>query len=343
MDMRFNCPACGQSLSADKSVVGTTVECPACQEPFTVPVPLARLESPRDNCLELSNKQGEGSRSSRTELASEKKKIYAILAAGAGLALIVVLANQPKETGWWIFKTVSTPYQFLVGSAFLLAVGYIFLTVFWYKGRELCARTTILAFLLSGGASILISLFLYPLIGAIGATERMVETGLWIFKSTKRVVEYENGLLSLLHRTGAIAGIVEEPAKLLALLIVSPVRKLIVDRKSGLYYATLCAFGFALIENIMYFQAFEGILYFRANPAHAVFTSLWGAALGSWRSKSISALEFFKFLLLGIGLHALWNFLASTDATLFIIAFGVTIWLGLNFIRRELAGQPDQM
>jgi RsiW-degrading membrane proteinase PrsW (M82 family) len=156
-------------------------------------------------------------------------------------------------------------------------------------------------------------------------------------------VEYENGMLSLLHNTGAIAGLVEEPAKLAALLVISPVRKLIVDRKSGLYYATLCAFGFALIENIMYFQAYDGVLYIRANPAHAVFTSLWGAALGSWREGALQARGFAKYLLLGIGLHALWNFLASTDFTLFIVAFVATIWLGLSFIRRELGGKESAL
>jgi len=304
-----------------------TVDCPTCCQPFAAEIP-PPLERSSDT----------GFVSADVRINSEKKKIYSVLGVGALLALVVVLTNQPQETGWWIFKTVSTPYQFLVGSAFLLAVGYLFLMVFWYNGRELCARTSILAFLLSGGVSILISLLLYPVIGVIGAQERLVETGVWIFKTTRRVVEYENGLLSLLHSTGAIAGLVEEPAKLAALLIVSPVRRLIVDRRSGLYYATLCAFGFSFIENIVYFQTFDAVLYIRANPAHAVFTSLWGAALGSWREGTIGGIEFLKFLFLGIGLHALWNFMASTDITLFIITFGATIWLGLSFIRRELGG-----
>jgi len=328
-----------QPISAEESDLGMGVDS-TCGQTLSAEIPLSLDQ--KLNAHPVSPKEIRSSAPSDAALISlEKKKIYFALGAGAFLALIVVLTNQPKETGWWIFKTVTTPYQFLVGSAFLLAVGYLFLMVSWYKGQELCARTSILAFLLSGSVSIFISLLVYPLVSAIGAQERLVETGAWIFKTTRRVVEYDNGLLSLLHSTGAIAGFVEEPAKLAALLVVSPVRKLIVDRKSGLYYATLCAFGFALIENIMYFQAYDGVLYIRANPAHAVFTSLWGAALGSWREGTLQGRGFAKFLFLGIGLHALWNFLASTDFTLFIIAFVATIWLGLSFIRRELGGKES--
>ena len=37
MDIRFNCPRCGQHLTVDESEAGRTVNCPSCNEPIEIP------------------------------------------------------------------------------------------------------------------------------------------------------------------------------------------------------------------------------------------------------------------------------------------------------------------
>ena len=48
-EYKFDCPHCGQSLSADDELLGSQVECPACQEAIQVPEPvsLAKPTAPR--------------------------------------------------------------------------------------------------------------------------------------------------------------------------------------------------------------------------------------------------------------------------------------------------------
>ena len=270
-----------------------------------------------------------------TGTGPETRKFYALLACATGVSLLLMVTHPPRETGWWIFRTVTVPYQFLLAAAFLIASGYVFLITRWYAalGDRFRCGESVRAFLQCGTLSIMISSVFWWVWHA-GAT-RTEEVGWWIFKHDESV--YRNGLFALLDSTAAIAGPLEETGKLLALLCAKPVRDAIVDRKSGLYYATLCAFGFAMIENVTYFEAAEGVLYLRANPAHAVFSSVWGAALGDALGRGTSLAPVGKALLIGMGLHALWNVCASRGGTPFILAFGFTTWLGMRYIERELS------
>jgi RsiW-degrading membrane proteinase PrsW (M82 family) len=268
----------------------------------------------------------------------QKTRLFLVLSVGILIALLLILFAEPQEEGWWIWKTVTMPYQFFAGVAFLIAAVYMFALVRWNRSDRFESKTSIMAFLICGGAAILAGNFLYYLFSVVAIVEVPVENGWWLFKTTRSSYQYINSLAGFLYETAAIAGFIEEPSKFAALLVVPQVRRSIVDRRSGLYYATLCALGFALIENISYFQSYQTVLFARANPAHAVFTSIWGAAYGSWVAKELSIAHLLKFFACGIGLHALWNFCASTDPTLFLITFGATIWLGLGFIRKELIG-----
>ena len=265
----------------------------------------------------------------------ELQAFWLVLGISVVAACWTILANPPTETGWWLFQTVSYPYQMLVAVAFLIASGYLFLLSKWYSrspDRFRCGAS-IQAFLLCGGVSILLCVFIYPAWTLISTTEVKG----WFVNS----VEYRNSVFAFVDKTGIIAGPVEEAAKLIAIMLVAPVRRLIKDRQSGLYYVTLCAFGFAMIENIKYFNAFEGILYFRANPAHAVFSSVWGAALGSWMAGKMSGVAFTRWLVFGMVLHSLWNLLVGVDLILFAICFVFTSWMGLQFIRDELRGKAQ--
>ena len=42
----FNCPKCGQILSADEAAVGKLFQCPQCQQMFNAPTPSATILSP---------------------------------------------------------------------------------------------------------------------------------------------------------------------------------------------------------------------------------------------------------------------------------------------------------
>ncbi len=128
--------------------------------------------------------------------------------------------------------------------------------------------------------------------------------------------------------------------------MVAPVRKAMKDRRSALYYATVCAAGFAMIENMQYFHSANSLLILRCNPAHLVFSSLWGAAYGSWIAGNKHFGHFLKYLAYGMGLHALWNICPYVGlfggpavlVALLLIMVGTTMWLGVGFIKRELTG-----
>jgi len=166
--------------------------------------------------------------------------------------------------------------------------------------------------------------------------ELIQEEGWWIFKQSHVVYQYKNAFCKFVDLSGAIAGPVEELAKFAALLVVPQVRRAIVDRRSGLYYAGLCALGFAMIENVAYFQSAERVLLVRAAPVHVVFSAIWGASYGAWVSKDASLFGLTRAIAFGIGLHALWNALAKSHVTLFVIMWVSTLWLGLDFIRNVL-------
>jgi protease PrsW len=81
-------------------------------------------------------------------------------------------------------------------------------------------------------------------------------------------------------------GLVEESAKLLAAWAVARQRREFDEPVDGIIYASAAALGFAALENIRYFAAGRvagGLIVTRAfmsAPAHFLFASLWGYALG---------------------------------------------------------------
>ncbi|NLB56338.1 MAG: PrsW family intramembrane metalloprotease [Lentisphaerae bacterium] len=270
---------------------------------------------------------------------AEKRGMYLVLFISVVIALYYVLTAEPETTGWWIWKKTTIPFQFFAGAAFVFASVYIFALVRWYKTNKFSTLTSILAFLLCGAISIVLGVWFNRLFIYASIEEINVEKGWWIFKRTETTYQYTNNLFEFLVRSSAFAGLTEEPAKFLALLLVPRVRRAIVDKRSGLYYATLCAFGFALIENIIYFEDYQALLYTRANPGHAVFSSVWGAAYGAWVAKEVSFLRLIGCFGLGMGLHGLWNWSGSCAPSLFLITFVATVWLGLVYIKKVLSAK----
>jgi RsiW-degrading membrane proteinase PrsW (M82 family) len=249
-------------------------------------------------------------------------------------ALLLIGFFQPEENGWWIFKHTEYPNEFFTGIAFLIASFYMLLLTIWYNDSQsqFSWRTALISFILAGGISIFICQIFYPLWDFIFF--KQVESGWWIFKSTGLFAR--DPFIAVMDYTGAIAGPVEELSKLLAVLLIPQVRNAIKDRKTGVFYVVLCAFGFAMIENIMYFINYEEVLLVRANPAHAVFSAIWGSALGSWLAKEISFKKFLKYLFWGMCLHASWNYFASIGSIIFCFIFVLSSLIGLAYIKKEL-------
>lgn len=244
---------------------------------------------------------------------------------------------QPVERGWWIFKETKYYEEYFAAIAFIITSLYMILLTFWYDDSDNSFNWKISAkaLLLCGAISIILCrLALYPMWYIIGFYE--VETGWWIFKS-KEIIP-RGPVFNLFEISGAIAGPIEEVAKLIAVLLIPSVRKSIKDSKSGLFVVVLCAFGFAMIENITYFSNFEEILLIRADPAHAVFSAIWGKALGKWLNKQISYKIFLKYLLYGMALHAAWNYFAGFHIMIvFWILFIIVSVYGLFFIKKEIS------
>ena len=241
---------------------------------------------------------------------------------------------QPVEKGWWIFKETIYYREYFTGIAFIIASFYMILLTFWYDDSDNSFnwKISMRALLLCGPIAVLLSYVIYALWNIVGFYE--VETGWWIFKSKEKAAR--DPIFYLFEISRAIAGPVEEGAKLISVLMIPSVRKSIKNSKTGVFVVVLCAFGFAMVENIRYFSLYEQFMIYRANPAHAVFSAVWGKALGEWFNKQISFMKFLKYLFYGMALHAAWNYFASFHGIIFLILFIIVSFYGLYFIKKEL-------
>lgn len=159
--------------------------------------------------------------------------------------------------------------------------------------------------------------------------------------------------LSLMYSSVLIAPVSEEMAKFLC------VRWTVYDNPEfnepidGMVYATAAALGFASVENILYVlnvwvaggkEAGVMVLAGRSVlsvPAHAIFSSVWGLALG-WHKKlgtRRSGLMVFLGLLGGMVLHGLFNLLTGSNifGGFVFLAFLALSWrMVFVLIRRSL-------
>jgi len=258
----------------------------------------------------------------RTGIAGGQQYIFLkLLLAAVVVALATMMFNPPEIRGWWIFEYVETPEIYLFCAALLAAIVYLYLITHWFKSGSFDIKSALLAFFGGGLLSIAISMPLYAL---------------WQWGA--HVTGWS--LLSLMQANGTDAGIVEEASKLVAVLLLPGVRSHIRDCKSGLFYAALCALGFAMIENVHYFSEYNHILLGRMNPGHMIFSAIWGAALGAYIAGQISLARFIPMLMLGMALHATWNY-ATRNEVVFMIVFASVTWKGLLFIRQQLSEPQD--
>ena len=241
--------------------------------------------------------------------SNQRAMLQVGLLTGAATILTIWL-NQPYELkhGWWIFSYSEhvVPASYLVAGAWLIALVYLALFVRWYvtlpiqqadhtlSDQQQPGWKTIAFTVLAGG---LISCTLTDLI---------------------------NQSLPA-HMPASFAGLVEEPSKFAAMWLLC--RNKITDIHSGIFYAVLCALGFAFFENILYFMHYEEIILIRGNPAHAVFSSFWGAAYGACRTGRLPWRKLWlKWMPAGILFHALFNTL------LMLLLYPLSLWIAVRFI-----------
>jgi len=151
------------------------------------------------------------------------------------------------------------------------------------------------------------------LVGAlVGAAMALVYTGLPFVNSTLIAAVF-------------IAPLVEEPAKFLCVRWTVYHRPEFNEPMDGMVYAAAAALGFASVENIAYVLtewyyggAFSGTLVLLGRailsvPAHALFSSFWGLALG-WSKGEGHARQVARVglgLLAAMVLHGVYNWLSD--------------------------------
>lgn len=234
-------------------------------------------------------------------------------------------------------------------------VGRIVLAVL--LGIGVIAALVVLILMLSFGAVAQATLFaLIPLTAVVAAMfwlDRWEPEPLWLLLMALAWGAGVSVLVALVLNTGlgnwlsqatssdpnlitpvVIAPVVEEGIKGLGLLLIFLFWRRYFDGPiDGIVFGGLIAAGFAFTENILYFAQYIApygtagvtqVFVARAimSPfAHLIFTAAMGMALG-WAARSRSKYSWIAAFPMGylvaVGLHALWNWSASTDIGLFI-------------------------
>lgn len=209
--------------------------------------------------------------------------------------------------GWWIFSYTEhvVPASYLIATAWLIALIYLAFFVRWYAKQQTnqtdhnqagCNQTD------------------WQLIATAVLAGGIISVALAI------AVEHQWSNFS-----PAFAGPVEELCKFAAMWLLC--RRHITNMNSGIFFAALCAIGFAFFENIEYFIDNGNIMLMRGDPAHAVFSSFWGAAYGACRARQLPWHQlWFKWLPVGILFHSAFN------TPLMLLLYPLSIWIAVRFI-----------
>ncbi|NOQ23099.1 MAG: PrsW family intramembrane metalloprotease [Candidatus Aegiribacteria sp.] len=157
--------------------------------------------------------------------------------------------------------------------------------------------------------------------------------------------------VSMLSLAVFVAPVTEEIAKFLCVRWTVYNRSEFDEPVDGMVYATAAALGFASIENVIYVLnswasggAEAGVYVLTGRsilsvPAHALFSSLWGLALG-WHKKRKtlkSSILVVVGLLGGMVLHGLFNYLTSENifgGLLFLTLMAIA-WRGVFLLTKR--------
>lgn len=128
----------------------------------------------------------------------------------------------------------------------------------------------------------------------------------------------ETNRLKFLLYSIALTGFIEELCKFLPFFVIVLRFRFFDEEIDGIIYASIIALGFASYENSRYLVYMNGLELFGrafASPlTHAIFSSIWGYAIGvAW----LGSRSVLKASILGIALaalcHGLFNFMTTSS------------------------------
>lgn len=380
--VRFTCPKCSQALEGAEEFVGQEVECPQCQHVFTAdapPVPSAphKLSAAKvdDDTGGLDARKIAGKLSGHlTSLAGVEKlegfslkdffsevlrkhskdeveEYFTVGTASTTPPIEDVDITWPKPwvffktligalavyalfvMGWNEFQNINLVPGLIIMGSFAVPIATLIFFVEVNARRNVSLYQVIRLLFTGGILSIIVSLIFFEIAGGVELN--------WLGAS--------------------VAGLAEEPGKLLALLTVANIPKY-KYRLNGLLFGAAVGAGFAAFESAGY-ALFAGLV--DSDPdamtdnikirgmlspfAHIVWTGMCGAAL--WKVKgekkfAFSMLKDFRFLrifAIAVVLHMIWNSPLNLPFFGKYIVLGVVAWIvvlalvqdGLKELREE--------
>ena len=266
-EVRFACPHCHKKLESDESMVGQEIQCPSCTQPFKI-VPAARESSPTVRTVEESGKSNDVQRiASRlsghlTDLAGVEKldgfslkdlfsevfrkrsreeleEYFTVGTSSTTPPISEVDTRWPKP---WVF------FKMFLGAL----VAYILFLLGWNEFGNVnlipglimvgsfAVPITTLIFFVEINARRNVSLYQVIRLLFIGGILSLI-LSLFLFQLTS--------FLKLGWLGASVAGLAEEPGKLLALLTVAGISKYRY-KLNGLLFGAAVGAGFAAFESL---------------------------------------------------------------------------------------------
>lgn len=374
--LKFRCPNCSQVLQAVETLTGGPVQCPSCNHTFTA-IPLAdpMKSSPGTSAHSIAS----GLTGSLTSLTgveklegfSLKELFSEVLRKHSGEELEEYFTVGTPGTTPTILQTdTSWPKPWVFFRTFIGAL--IVYVLFLWAWNEFGNVNLVPGLIMAGS-------FAVPVSTLIFFVEVNARRNVSLYQVIRLV--FLGGILSLILSLilfevtnsmklgwlgASVAGLAEEPGKLLALLTVTGIPKY-KYKLNGLLFGAAVGTGFAAFESAGY--ALRAGLYDTGQMtdmilergmlspfAHIAWTAIAGCAL--WRVKgaagfSASLLQdsrFLKLFALPVVLHMLWN--SPLELPFFgkYIILGLIAWIvilgliqeGLRELRTEKAEAEEK-
>jgi RsiW-degrading membrane proteinase PrsW (M82 family) len=382
-DMKFTCPHCEQHLEGDPALMGQQVQCPSCTKSFTATPPVApaqQSQEPVVASVDANDVQKIASKLSghltsfagveklegfslkdlfsevfRKHSREEIEEYFTVGTPSTTPSIETIDTTWPKPwvfsktfigalvvyilflSAWNEFGNVNLiPGLIMVGS-FAVPIATLIFFVEMNARRNVSLYQVIRLLFMGGILSLILSLLLFQLTASMQLE--------WLGAS--------------------VAGLAEEPGKLLALLTVTGVPKYRY-KLNGLLFGAAVGTGFAAFESAGYAlwvglhdtDMMKDTIMVRGmlSPfAHIAWTAMCGAAL--WRVKgsgkfSLSMLKdvrFLKVFAVAVVLHMLWNSPLHLPFYGKYAILGVAAWIiilgliqeGLKELRQEKSGSQE--
>lgn len=382
-DVKFACSHCKRTLEGDESVLGQEVQCPSCgkafkAEPLRISKPAIRIAAestdkdeakrivsqlsgrlttfaeveklegfnPKEFFSEVFNKHSHeeveeyftvGTRSTTPDiedLDTSWPKPWVFFKTFMSVLIVYVLFL----VGWNEFGNVNLVPGLIMTGSFAIPITTLIFFVEVNARRNVSLYQVIRLLFMGGVLSLILSLLLFQVTDS----------------------------LKLAWLGASLAGLVEEPGKMLALLTVAGIPKYRY-KLNGLLFGAAIGTGFAAFESAGYalqaglhdVNAMKETIMLRGmlSPfGHIAWTAMCGAAL--WRVKGgdkftfsmVKDMRFLKVFIVAVVLHMLWNAPFNLPFYGKFVILGAAAWIvilgliqeGLKELRTEKASEATK-